>query len=389
MIKCELRCSKNGLSHEQKSAVDIYNPLNAVSSSTVSSPGITVPYHNTTENPNKSGYLFERKGGRVMQSWIRKYFSIEGEYLVCSMRNTKTSKDDDQSASYNLRVCSIKLSDSYDRRFCFELISPQRIIVLQAENEKDMHEWVNSLRMVNQKALNSDKAPPPLPSLHRRVIIKLNGFSGSSGTVSDSDKELLKMVREKPGNDKCADCQAREPEWASTNLGVIVMLELGNTIGNSIFEEHVPSDMETFRINPNSSPIERDLWITEKYVKRSFVAHKDDKAQETVNQTFWDAITEGNLAEGLRYLARGANVDYRNPNEHLQTPLHRSVQLGNEVSVEFLLQWSSNVNEIDENGWTNLHYAANSNNVRLVLGLLKRHAKADIKDESGKVIEIF
>ncbi|KAI9013806.1 hypothetical protein CLU79DRAFT_768786 [Phycomyces nitens] len=406
-----------------QSGVDTYNPLNTIISSAVSSPGITVPYHNTTENPNKSGYLFERKGGRVMQSWIRKYFSIEGEYLVCSMRSVKGSKDDDQSASYNLRVCSIKLSDSYDRRFCFELISPQRIIVLQAENENEMHEWVNSLRMVNQKAINSDKAPPPLPSLHRRGVsdvtpdIRLNGFAGPSGTVSDGDKELLNMVQDKPGNDKCADCLAKEPEWASTNLGVIVciecsgihrslgvhvskvrsvildkwetesievMLELGNTIGNNIFEESVPSDMETFRIKPDSSPVERDLWITEKYVKRSFVAHKGDEAQETVNQGFWNAIANNDLAEALRYLARGANVDYRNPNEHLQTPLHRSVELGNEVAVEFLLQWSSNVNEVDEKGWTNLHYAANSNNVRLVLGLLKRHAKADIKDESGK-----
>lgn len=89
-----------------------------------------------------------------------------------------------------------------------------------------------------------------------------------------------------PGNDQCADCGVKDPEWACTNLGIIVciecsgihrslgvhvskvrsvildkwesdaievMLRLGNTIGNSIYEEAVPIDMESFRINPTST----------------------------------------------------------------------------------------------------------------------------------------
>lgn len=89
-----------------------------------------------------------------------------------------------------------------------------------------------------------------------------------------------------PGNDKCADCGVSDPEWACTNLGIIVciecsgihrslgvhvskvrsvildkwesdaievMLRLGNRIGNSIYEESVPIDMESFRINSTST----------------------------------------------------------------------------------------------------------------------------------------
>lgn len=77
-----------------------------------------------------------------------------------------------------------------------------------------------------------------------------------------------------------------DPEWACTNLGIIVciecsgihrslgvhvskvrsvildkweshsievMIRLGNRIGNSIYEESVPIDMESFRINSSSS----------------------------------------------------------------------------------------------------------------------------------------
>lgn len=53
--------------------------------------------------------------------------------------------------------------------------------------------------------------------------------------------------------------------------------------------------------------------------------------------------------------------------------------------VEFLLQRLSDINQQDKNGWTALHFAAANNNVRLVLALLKRHAKPDIKDESNMV----
>lgn len=67
-----------------------------------------------------------------------------------------------------------------------------------------------------------------------------------SATNSETDQQLLKTLREEPGNDQCADCGAQGTirlslhfvyrlysylrstigsEWASTNLGVIVCIE--------------------------------------------------------------------------------------------------------------------------------------------------------------------
>lgn len=161
-----------------------------------------------------------------------------------------------------------------------------------------------------------------------------------------------------------------------------VMLRLGNTVANKVFENTIPADMQPFRIHADSNRSERDLWITEKYVKRSFVASPADP--DTLNQQFWDAATQSNLPRALECLAQGADVDYRNEAEERQTAMHKAVQQGDEVVVEFLLQWSSDVNQVDANGWTGLHYAAAANNVRLVLTLLKRHAKADTTDASGK-----
>lgn len=43
--------------------------------------------------------------------------------------------------------------------FLLSVNYPYRILVLQAENEYDMNEWVQSLRTASQQALNSDSAP--------------------------------------------------------------------------------------------------------------------------------------------------------------------------------------------------------------------------------------
>jgi hypothetical protein len=43
-------------------------------------------------NPHKSGYLFERKHGRVYQSWSRKYYSISDGELTSTNRNPKVRR---------------------------------------------------------------------------------------------------------------------------------------------------------------------------------------------------------------------------------------------------------------------------------------------------------
>lgn len=43
-------------------------------------------------------------------------------------------------------------------------------------------------------------------------------YSKEVGSVS-------KILRGIPGNDKCAECSAPEPEWASLNLGILLCIE--------------------------------------------------------------------------------------------------------------------------------------------------------------------
>jgi hypothetical protein len=40
-------------------------------------------------------------------------------------------------------------------------------------------------------------------------------------------KDKIDYVRTLPGNDKCCDCDANNPEWASINLGILLCLNCG------------------------------------------------------------------------------------------------------------------------------------------------------------------
>ncbi|KAI8356637.1 hypothetical protein EDC96DRAFT_446306 [Choanephora cucurbitarum] len=363
-----------GLLHDNAS--DQYNPMQQPST-----PAEVIP------KAHKSGYLFERKNGRVYQSWLRKYFSIYDDELISTTRGSKIStKEEDGTHVYNLRVCSVKLTDGYDRRFCFEVISPNRVLVLQAENEQDMNEWIASIRTASQTALNSEDAPRYVqgsPNV-RKSLFESQHKETNNDQDQEKQRESLRKIRMIPGNNQCADCKEKDPEWSCTNLGIIVMLRLGNSVGNGIYEAFVPKHMEPFRIDPSSNRNDRDLWIIEKYAKRSFVK-QSNLDQSSLDKAFWEAIVKQDLPQALKRLAQGAHVDYGNPEEELRTALHKAVDGSDEVSVEFLLQRLSDIDQQDERGWTALHYAAANNNVRLVLALLKRHAKADIKDNADMV----
>lgn len=64
-----------------QSTADQYNPMQ-------NAADIEKP----TAITNKSGYLFERKNGRVYQSWSRKYYSISNGELTSVSRNPKVMK---------------------------------------------------------------------------------------------------------------------------------------------------------------------------------------------------------------------------------------------------------------------------------------------------------
>ncbi|KAH0854669.1 hypothetical protein HID58_057724 [Brassica napus] len=152
----------------------------------------------------------------------------------------------------NLLTSTIKVdADQTDLRFCFRIISPTKVYTLQAENAQDQMDWIEKITGVTTSLLSFQT---PERTIMRLSTMDGDTFSASeSGSVADlydidhaeigestvenisSPFEVLRQhdMMAKPidvltkvlGNEKCADCGAPEPDWASLNLGVLICIE--------------------------------------------------------------------------------------------------------------------------------------------------------------------
>jgi len=104
-----------------------------------------------------------------------------------------------------------------ERRFCFEIVSPQDSITVQAENEQEMREWITVIQNATAHSLNSQQTP--------RKAGAVDGGSNRNSNEPTTRHVARDLLYQKDANRFCADCNAPDPEWASINLGLLVCIE--------------------------------------------------------------------------------------------------------------------------------------------------------------------
>ena len=87
--------------------------------------------------------------------------------------------DDNKAYVQDLRICTVKSepSEPVDRQFCFELVTPSRTYVLQAETEEEKEAWVHAIQEGIREALHKNIAVR-----HHRTIT--SGLGGSDSGVT-------------------------------------------------------------------------------------------------------------------------------------------------------------------------------------------------------------
>lgn len=163
----------------------------------------------------------------------------------------------------DLRVASVREARNAERRFCFEVITPQFRRVYQATSEEDMNSWIMSINNALQSAVESrvsqfKPASTPHESTFNKIGSILTGKSPSTGhnnhhhsgaaaaavpqrriTVGarpntarstsfeeHPDKLLQSLRKHDEGNSWCADCgSSSKVEWVSINLAIIICIE--------------------------------------------------------------------------------------------------------------------------------------------------------------------
>ncbi|XP_063298831.1 arf-GAP with coiled-coil, ANK repeat and PH domain-containing protein 2 isoform X2 [Pelobates fuscus] len=167
------------------------------------------------------GYLFKR-ASNAFKTWNRRWFSIQNNQLVYQ----KKFKDNLTVVVEDLRLCTVKHCEDIERRFCFEVVSPTKSCILQADSEKIRQAWIKAVQTsiataYREKGEEAEKVDKN-PSLS-------TGSVGSPESVSKEKlikgESALQRVQCIPGNSNCCDCGHPDPRWASINLGITLCIE--------------------------------------------------------------------------------------------------------------------------------------------------------------------
>ncbi|XP_058408589.1 arf-GAP with coiled-coil, ANK repeat and PH domain-containing protein 3 isoform X8 [Diceros bicornis minor] len=246
------------------------------------------------------GYLFKR-ASNAFKTWNRRWFSIQNSQLVYQ----KKLKDVLTVVVDDLRLCSVKPCEDIERRFCFEVVSPTKSCMLQADSEKLRQAWVHAV----QASIASAYRESPDSCYSERLDRTASPSTSSIDSATDSrersvkGESVLQRVQSVAGNSQCSDCGQLDPRWASINLGVLLciecsgihrslgvhcskvrsltldswepellklMCELGNSAVNHIYEAQCEG-LGSRKPTASSPRQDKEAWIKDKYVEKKFL----------------------------------------------------------------------------------------------------------------------
>uniref|UniRef100_A0A8C2JYK0 Arf-GAP with coiled-coil, ANK repeat and PH domain-containing protein n=1 Tax=Cyprinus carpio TaxID=7962 RepID=A0A8C2JYK0_CYPCA len=256
------------------------------------------------------GYLFKR-ASNAFKTWNRRWFSIQNNQLVYQ----KKFKDNPTVVVEDLRLCTVKHCEDIERRFCFEVVSPTKSCMMQADSEKLRQAWIKAVQNSIATAFR-DKAEDA-EKMDRKSSAS-TGSLESGGDVKEKSlkgESALQRVMAIGGNSVCCDCGQPEPCWASINLGITLciqcsgihrslgvhfskvrsltldtwepellklMCELGNGVINQIYEAR-REELGAKKPHPGDPRHEVEAYIKAKYVERRFVRRlSEDEIRQKV-----------------------------------------------------------------------------------------------------------
>ncbi|XP_057456605.1 ADP-ribosylation factor GTPase-activating protein AGD4-like isoform X2 [Lotus japonicus] len=391
-------------------------------------------------------YYYRVKGAKPMgsQSYHYSRSSEQNSGMFGRFRskhNRAASLNDDILGCCAVDLCTsiIKMdAENTDLRLCFRIISPSKTYTLQAENEADRMDWVNKITGAITSLFNSQFLQQP--QFDRFHLENKNSAAGASLTNQSEDNHKYLMdgksskevgsvsmiLRGIPGNDKCAECSAPQPDWASLNLGILLCIEcsgvhrnlgvhiskvrsitldvrvweptimelfnnLGNAYCNSVWEGLLLLDSE--RVGEPNMPMKpcstdafqhKEKYIHAKYVEKSLIIREEDiDGNPSVSTRIWQAVQGINVREVYRLIVTSTSniVNMK----HGDVVCHADAEEHQQHDPEACLK----ITETNESmtcfrGWSLLHLACHSDSALMVELLLQFGADINMCDYHGR-----
>ncbi|CEP17204.1 hypothetical protein [Parasitella parasitica] len=302
----------------------------------------------------------------------------------------------------NLRFATVREARNADRRFCFEIITPNFRRMYQATSSEELSSWIATVNNAICSLLNGmssstdlryestlkksntwkqarslsgalsglaaakdkylkkrhsqhylhqqhqgDRKPvisPPLPSLSKEA------HDATINTTAIPNTSLLQRLRQDLSNTICADCSAKNPDWCSLNLGILICIEcsgihrslgthiskvrslmldsasftpdiaqlllsIGNAKSNAIWESQLHDVAIVSKPTPTDARDTKLKYIHAKYVDRSLV--KPMPSASNPMQLLHGAIEHDDIPRALYAIALGANINEPLPSDNV------------------------------------------------------------------------
>ena len=342
-----------------------------------------------------------------VKEWKRRWFVLEGGTFYY----LNEAEFFQPRHVVNVLTCAARPWSKSSLDFCFELISPTRTYVYQAESEYEMKAWVAVFANSTEQLLGQQQTRSDTNALDSKLNV----------SVLEQQKRvkagLLSQLRR--DNCHCAECSTKDPDWASINLGIMIcivcsgihrslgvhvskvrsmtlddwetelldmMVGVGNDKSNSVYEGALNDDVghgsrsgrggdaAHTKPSPNSSREEKEEFIQMKYVRRAFLSkqmlHLCGDVQQ-MGARMWQACeSDDDLGQLILLHALGCPVGWVNEREEGRTLLHHAAEYDSVQCVEWLIQNNADVEATDKHGMTPLALAK-ANQSKLVIRRLE------------------
>ncbi|PWY72388.1 transcription factor SipA3 [Aspergillus heteromorphus CBS 117.55] len=106
--------------------------------------------------PEKQGWVFLRtlSGKPTRTVWVRRWAFLKYGIFGCLVQGSRTGGVE-ESERIGVLLCSVRPAFQEERRFCFEVKTKSNTIVLQAETQKELMDWIAAFEVAKRKALES------------------------------------------------------------------------------------------------------------------------------------------------------------------------------------------------------------------------------------------
>jgi hypothetical protein len=139
------------------------------------------------ERSEKQGWLFIRtiSGKPARTIWIRRWFYVKNGIFGWLVQGAQ-SGGVEESEKIGVLLCNVRPAVQEERRFCFEVKTKNQTILVQAETQGQLMEWLGAFEVAKNKALEASAndsyshpggvdpafaiTPPPIPEFAVKTI---------------------------------------------------------------------------------------------------------------------------------------------------------------------------------------------------------------------------